>query len=284
MKSVALVVNRYISRDRVEPVVQRILRWLDARSISACILDTDYQPGGCPVCPTNALDGVDCAFALGGDGTVLSTARMVAPRGIPILGVRLGRLGFLSEIDPQDLEFALEKLEQGMFFLEKRSMLAPSVVRAGGTVHTGICLNEVVISRGGLLRPVELSLVINREHVASYFGDGVIVSTPTGSTAYSFSAGGPLLAPDLNGTVVTPLCAHNLFARPLVVGCDKQISIRVLRGGTGMMAVLDGQKSWALRQGDEVMVQTAPHMASLVRFTTWSFYHVLRQKLDARDA
>lgn len=284
LKSVALVVNRYIPRDKVEPVVRRILNWLQARGASACILDADYRPDGCPECPENVLDEVDYAFALGGDGTVLSTARIVAPYGIPILGVRLGQLGFLSEVEPQDLEFALEKLEQGMYFLEKRSMLEAAIVRSGQAIFSGICLNEVVISKGVLLRPIELSLVINGEHVTSYFGDGLIVSTPTGSTAYSLSAGGPLLAPDLNGTVITPLCAHNLFARPLVVDSDKQISVLVMRTEKGAVAVLDGQESWALEQGDEVVVQTASDVASLVRFTTWSFYDVLRQKLDTRDA
>lgn len=284
MKLVVLVVNRYIPRDKVEPVVRRILKWLQARDASACLLDADFEPGGCPVCPENVLNEADYAFALGGDGTVLSTARMVAPYGIPILGVRLGQLGFLSEVEPQDLEFALDKLEQGMYFLEKRSMLEAAVVRAGEAVHSGICLNDVVISKGVLLRPIELSLVINGEHVTSYFGDGLIVSTPTGSTAYSLSAGGPLLAPDLNGTVITPLCAHNLFARPLVVDRDKQISVRIMRTETGTMAILDGQESWALEQGDEIVIQTAPDVVSLIRFTTWSFYHVLRQKLDTRDA
>lgn len=278
------MVNRYISRDKVEPVVRGIMKWLHERGVEVCILDTGHQPGDYPACAGNMLDEVDYAFALGGDGTVLSTARMVAPHGIPVLGVRLGHLGFLSEVDPQDLGFALEKLEQGMYFLEKRSMLEVAAVRAGKALHRGACLNEVVVSKGVLLRPIELSLVINGEHVASYFGDGLIVSTPTGSTAYSFSAGGPLLAPDLNGTVVTPLCAHNLFARPLVVDSDKQVSVRVLHGPTGVVAVLDGQYSWDLEQGDEVVVQAAPYQVSLIRFTTWSFYHVLRQKLDARDA
>ncbi len=284
MKSVALVVNRHISRGLVEPVVKCILKWLEVRDASACILDATHTTGECPICPENVLDNVDFALALGGDGTVLSTARMVAPAGVPILGVRLGQLGFLSEIEPHDLELALEKLERGKYFLEERRMLEATVMHAGQMVYSGICLNDVVVSKGVLLRPVEIGLDIDDERVTAYYGDGLIVSTPTGSTAYSLSAGGPLLAPDVNGVVITPLCAHNLFARPLVVGLDDLIRVHLLKSQKGTMCILDGQESHSLDEGDEILIQASPDVARLVRFTRWSFFHVLREKLGTRDA
>jgi NAD+ kinase len=284
LKSVALMVNRHIAGEQVKPVVKRILKWLEMRGASACILDASHCAGECPVCPENVLENVELAMALGGDGTVLSTARMVAPAGVPILGVRLGQLGFLSEIEPANLETALERLERGTYFLEERRMLEATVMREGQVVYSGICLNDVVVSKGVLLRPVEIGLGIDDERVTAYYGDGLIVSTPTGSTAYSLSAGGPLLAPDVNAVVITPLCAHNLFARPIVVGLDDIIRVVLIKSQKGTMCILDGQESYLLDEGDEILIQASPDVARLVRFTRWSFFHVLREKLGTRDA
>ena len=164
------------------------------------------------------LETIDCGIVLGGDGALLYVARLIYPRQIPIFGVNFGHLGFLTEVDDQCLAESVSRLRAGRFFLEDRLMVGAEVVREGQVAEAFVALNDIVITKGAFARMLRLKLKINGQSAAAFPSDGLIISTPTGSTAYSLSAGGPVIDPSLAVLLLTPICAHSLFARPLVIG------------------------------------------------------------------
>ncbi|ACA59541.1 NAD(+)/NADH kinase [Candidatus Desulforudis audaxviator] len=282
MKNIALVINRLIPRSRIEPVVDQI-----AARCAGCDMTAVYvenESGEWKGLAEARRLGIDLVITLGGDGTVLAGSRMFADLGVPIMGVRLGRLGFLSEVEPAGVAAALEDLANGRFFTENRLMLESRLLRHGEILHRGFCLNDVVLSRGATLRAIELEFEIDGEPVARYAGDGLIVSTPTGSTAYSLSAGGPILAPDLGAVLVTPLCPHSLWIRPLVVGPESRIRVYLTRPAVKPEVVLDGQESWTIREGDVLQVRRSEYPCRLVRFEPKSCYQLVRRKFQGENA
>jgi NAD+ kinase len=218
------------------------------------------------------------ALVLGGDGTLLSAARAVSAAGTLILGVNLGTLGFLTELPLNDLYPALEAIERGSFVVDPRSMLACSVVRNGTVVATYEALNDVVVSKSAIARLNHFELYVELEFVSSYKADGLIVATPTGSTAYSLGAGGPILKPDVDGFVITPVSPHGLTHRPVVVRDTVQIEIRVKTGQDAAYLSVDGQVGTPVRDGDIVRCVKAQHPARLLRFQK-TFFEVLSAKL-----
>jgi NAD+ kinase len=218
------------------------------------------------------------ALVLGGDGTLLSAARAVSAAGTLILGVNLGTLGFLTELPLNDLYPALEAIERGSFVVDPRSMLACSVVRNGSAVATYEALNDVVVSKSAIARLNHFELYVELEFVSSYKADGLIVATPTGSTAYSLGAGGPILKPDVDGFVITPVSPHGLTHRPVVVRDTVQIEIRVKTGQDAAYLSVDGQVGMPVRDGDIVRCVKAKHPARLLRFQK-TFFEVLSAKL-----
>lgn len=277
MGPVILVINRLIPRSRTEPVAAEISERLAAAGIG--VLTVTNEDGD-----WHGLDEARAAcarlvVALGGDGTVLAASRLFADRQVPIVGVRLGKLGFLSEMEPSGLGPALDAWAAGRYRIESRLMLDVTVFRDGERVYGGCGLNDVVLSRGATLRAVEMAFEIDGELVARYAGDGLIVATPTGSTAYSLSAGGPLVDPELPVVLVTPLCAHSLWLRPCVVGADRVVRMYLTRPAVNPVVVLDGQESFPLRDGDEVLVRRASFDCRLVRFAPGGCFRVLNAKL-----
>jgi len=277
VKTVVLVINRLIPRSRTEPVVERITTWLARDGIG--VLCVDNEAGEWRGLAEARQAGADLVIALGGDGTVLAASRLFAYQGVPIVGVRLGKLGFLSEVEPPGVFGALQDWAEGRFRTETRLMLDLAVLRNGEKVYGGCCLNDVVLSRGATLRAIEVAFEIDGEPVARYAGDGLIVSTPTGSTAYSLSAGGPILAPELSAILVTPLCPHSLWIRPCVVGPNSTIRMYLTRPAVNPVVVLDGQESFHLREGDELHVRRADFACRLVRFAPTGYFRVLNRKL-----
>lgn len=282
MKNIALVINRLIPRSRIDPVVDQITARCAGCDITAVYVEN--ESGEWEGLAEARRVGIDLVIALGGDGTVLAGSRMFADLGVPIMGVRLGRLGFLSEVEPDGVVAALEDLAAGRFFTENRLMLECRLFRGDEMRHCGLCLNDVVLSRGSTLRAIELEFEIDGEPVARYAGDGLIVSTPTGSTAYSLSAGGPILAPDLGAVLVTALCPHSLWLRPLVVGPESRIRAYLTRSAVKPVVVLDGQESWAIREGDVLQVRQAEHACRLVRFAPRSCFQDVRRKFQGESA
>jgi len=231
-----------------------------------------------------ALRRADLAIALGGDGTMLRVAREVAPRGIPLLGVNIGTLGFLSGTELADLKRRLDAVLRGRFIVEERSMLSSEVLRAGRRVHgPELALNDVVIRCGDQARAVSLATRSGERFVADFFGDGLIVATPTGSTAYSLAAMGPIIDPSLDVTVLVPICPHTLTQRPLIVPAHLPLTIRLGRRHADetprVLVSLDGRSGCELRVGDEVRVRRAETPLRLLLPPGRSFFEVLRRKL-----
>lgn len=220
---------------------------------------------------------VEMIIAFGGDGTILRAARLAAHRGIPILGVNLGGFGFLAEISTEDLPGALPDLLAGRFELDERMMLQ---VQAGGKdAEPWLALNDVVVTKSGVARVLRLRVLVNGEHLASYPADGVIVATPTGSTAYSLSAGGPVLHPNVEALVITPICPHTFNARSVVVNGNAAVEIGSTVPSPEAIVTVDGRLGLSLADSWQVRVRRAEQTTRFVRVRNSSFYGILRTKL-----
>ena len=220
----------------------------------------------------------DFALVLGGDGTLLSAARAVAHESVPILAVNLGSLGFLTEVPLNELYVALEAVDKGQCPVEERSVLDCRLIRNEQCITQNFALNDVVVNKSAISRLVEFDLYIDGNFVFQYKADGVIIATPTGSTAYSLAAGGPVLMPSVDAFVVTPVCPHSLTHRPLVVTETSQIELRVETGEEQAFLSIDGQIGLPVQQGDRVFCQRAGHKVKLMRLRR-TFFDVLRNKL-----
>jgi len=221
----------------------------------------------------------DLYVVIGGDGTLLMAARAIALNPRPILGVNLGGLGFLTETAPDEMDHALAEILAGRYELDPRIGLEVTVVRGGRTIMRQWTLNDAVINKSALARIIEIDLSIDREPVTTYKADGLIISTPTGSTAYSLSAGGPIVHPNLEAFLVTPICPHTLSLRPLVVP-DRSVAEMSLRAGDSeVYLTLDGQVGHPLKQKDKVRVRRSRQPILMVRSPRRSYFEVLRRKL-----
>ena len=221
---------------------------------------------------------VDLLIVLGGDGTLLSMARAVGDLGVPILGVNLGGLGFLTATTLEEMLPALDTLLSGGMEVEERMMLSARLVRGGQAIGEYMALNDVVITKSAMSRIIDLAVSVGGRHAISYRADGLIISTPTGSTAYNLSAGGPILFPTMDAVVLTPIAPHTLSNRPIVVPAAQRIEV-TLRVEQDVMLTMDGQVGVPLREGDAVEVQKAAARIRLVRFPQKDFFSVLRTKL-----
>lgn len=265
----------------VKRTLHDVVNWLRARSIDV-VLDTTSamllgEQGGYQ--KSQLATTADVLLVLGGDGTMLNAARLAGERSIPILGVNMGGLGFLTEVRLENLYPSLERVFANDFVLDERLMLRTHIHRHGETVEQGEVLNDVVISKGTLARMIELKIAIQGRFVTNLRGDGLIVSSPTGSTAYSLSAGGPIIDPAVQSLILTPICPHTLTHRPLIVPGHAEIEVTLTSKDDGAMATLDGQVGVAMTQGDRVVIQTSEHRSRLIRFPETNYYDVLREKL-----
>jgi NAD+ kinase len=237
---------------------------------AAPVIDRAEMPGWAPA----------LVIVLGGDGTLLSVAGIFASSGTPILGVNLGFLGFLTEVRLGDLYSTLEGWCVGCHELESRAMLQAKLWRDGAMHSTYEALNEVVVSKGDIARMGDFAVELEGKNVARFRADGVIVSTPTGSTAYTLAANGPILTPNVDAMVVTPICPHLLTLRPIVVRGDALLTVRVEAVPNQALLTIDGQKAVDLQVGDEVRCQKSLHSVKLVRLREGGFFEALRSKLS----
>ena len=226
----------------------------------------------------------DAVIVLGGDGSLLDAARRAAPCGKPLLGINMGRLGFMSELEMSELSL-LENLFTGNFELDRRAMLHITVkTSTGGTRAESFALNDAVISNGSVARIVDLELYASGEPVTTYRADGVIVATPTGSTAYSMSAGGPIVDPELGCLCVTPICPHSLTARPMVFRDDAVIEIKnTCQREKMLFLTVDGKINFEIYRGDSVTVTRSAMSTALIRFKKSGFYNRLQSKMNAYE-
>ena len=223
---------------------------------------------------------VQFVIVLGGDGTLLGAARRVARYGVPILGVNLGGLGFLTEIPLKSLYPAIELMLEGRLEMETRLMLEAVVVREGKERCRFLVLNDVVINKGALARIIDLDVFINDQFLTTFRADGLIVSTPTGSTAYNLSAGGPILYPTMSSFILTPICPFTLTNRPILLPDSHVLSITLSRRGEERVSLtFDGQVGFDLFQGDKVLIQKAKEKLKLIKSPDQSYFEILREKL-----
>lgn len=221
----------------------------------------------------------DLLVVLGGDGTLLAAAREAAPHGIPILPINLGSLGFLTSFTLEELYPALEECLSGKAETSERVMLTASLRRHGQIVESKNVLNEAVINKGALARMIEVELFIDSEFVCRYRADGLIIATPTGSTAYSLSAGGPIVHPAVESLIVTPICPHTLTDRPVVIGDNCSIEMRLRGQAESVYLTLDGQKGIVMESEDCVSIARAQDRLRLIQPHRKSYYEILRSKL-----
>lgn len=285
MKSKSIGILTKPKFPEIKATLQAVVTWLRARNI-VVLLDTTSatllgEKGG--IQKTELAGKADVLLVLGGDGTMLNAARLAGERGIPILGVNMGGLGFLTEVRLEHLYPSLERVFANEYVLDERLMLKAHVHRHGETVTQGVVLNDVVVSKGTLARMIELRIAIQGQFVTNLRGDGLIVSTPTGSTAYSLSAGGPIINPAVQSLMLTPICPHTLTHRPLIVPGNVEIDVTLTSRDDGATATLDGQVGISLTQGDSVVLTTSEHRTKLIRFPETNYYDVLREKLKWGD-
>ncbi len=281
MKSKSIGILTKPKFPEVKTTLEGVVTWLRARNIDV-LLDTTSatllaEPGG--IQKTQLARKADVLLILGGDGTMLNAARLAAERSIPILGVNMGGLGFLTEVRLDNLYPSLDRVFANDFVQDERLMLNAHVHRHGETVARGTVLNDVVISKGTLARMIELKIAIQGQFVTNLRGDGLIIGTPTGSTAYSLSAGGPIIYPAVQCLILTPICPHTLTHRPLIVPGDVEIEVTLTSRDDGAMATLDGQVGIAMTQGDTAVIEASDHRTRLIRFPESHYYDVLREKL-----
>jgi len=255
--------------------------WLEQRGIQVTFdTKTATAVGRLGGVPRNQLPlDVDLAIVAGGDGTLLSVARSAAPLNIPILGVNLGSLGFLTELQPDEMFEGLAAVLDGQYRIAERKTLRVRHVRQGRVQQEYAVLNDAVIGKSALARMITIVLKIDREEVATYTADGLIISSPTGSTAYALSAGGPILDPRMSAFVIAPICPHTMTYRPLVVPGDVQIESSLRSTGEAVYLTLDGQIGIPLESDDSIAVDRHPNPVRLVHVAGRGFFEVLRRKL-----
>ena len=233
----------------------------------------DGQPRG------DLPEGCDVIVVLGGDGTLLSAARGVGSRQVPLLAVNLGGLGFMMTTGPHELADALDRVEAGSYQLDSRMVLEAALDRDAGAGERFFALNDVVVSHGGIARALRLEVYADEEYIGRYTADGLILSTPTGSTAYSLAAGGPVILPGVEGLCLTPICPHSLSNRSVVLPAAARLEIRVAGGDEERCLSVDGQVGRRLEAEDRVTVRRAGHTVDIVQTRSVPYFDVLRNKL-----
>jgi NAD+ kinase len=267
------------SQPQAAGAARGLVKWLLQRGLQVITDEEVGEVTGQPPVPRSLLAArVDLVIVLGGDGTLLSVARAVSERPVAILGVNLGTLGFLTEIALDELFAALERVLAGEVRVEPRMRLEVRALRAGEELGRYLALNDAVLTKADLARMIDLETRAGGSQVTTYHADGLIVATPTGSTAYSLSAGGPIVLPELEAFVLTPICPHTLTQRPLVLPHSSQIEICV-RSRDEVQLTVDGQEGIALRPGDVVAVRRSDHPIRLIASPFRNRFEILREKL-----
>lgn len=278
MKSIGIVANP--KKPKVEKIIEQMILWAEKNKIDCYLSDElkDLVEEKEKLLPLSSLPKEsEVLISLGGDGTMLKTARTVGQGSNPILGINLGSLGFITETTTNDLEKTLNRLLKKEFQLEKRMVLKAKIDLMDQPYV--FALNDVVLDKGGVARLIQMHLYDKDEFVCSYSADGLIISTPTGSTAYSLASGGPIINPKINAIIVSPICPHTLASRPIIFSEKGDLKIVVECDQRDALLTIDGQIAKTLKSGTSVLVSKAEHTVNLIKFPESSFYSVLRKKL-----
>jgi NAD+ kinase len=266
---------------RAVELAAQIAEWAAARGISLAVSErcSDCLPDTARVTDKELAERCDLLVVLGGDGTMISTVSLVSGRGVPVLGINLGTLGYLTEFAVDDAIPALESAARGDYNVIKRMMLEWQVLRQGEQVGRGAALNDVVVNKSALARIIEIDCSVGSDYVTTYRADGLIVATPTGSTAYNLSAGGPIIAPAAEVISICPICPHTLTNRPLVLPYDVDIKLQLKSGSEEVMLTSDGQTGMPLVAGDRVEIIRSPKTFNTVSARDRDYFEILRSKL-----
>jgi NAD+ kinase len=279
IRKIGLILKKQDSR--IQSILKDIVPWLHSRGVEVFVDQVSAEhcsPGTRVSTPEEIVARVDMLSVFGGDGTLLYAARLVGGTGVPILGINLGSLGFLTEVKLDEMHEAFGLLVSGSYQLERRMLLNVEVIRDGKVSAQYLALNDAVINKGALARIMDLEVSVNAQPVLSTRADGLILSTPTGSTGYSLSAGGPILFPTLEAFIIAPICPHTLTNRPVVIP-DKDTVVVCLRRGTDAMLTVDGQVGMPLEPQDCIRVRRADAVLQLVLPFGNTFFKLLREKL-----
>lgn len=283
MNKFCVITNR--DKDTDLAVTSEIVDYMN-KNHKECLLLEGQNPVSCSHRFTDAKaipEDTECAIVLGGDGTIIQAANDLAGKGIPILGVNLGTLGFLAETEKHNIYEALDSLFADQCGMESRMMLHGSIFSSSKKAYEGIVLNDIVITRSGFSRIISVSIYVNDELVDRYRGDGVIISTPTGSTGYNLSSGGPVVKPDARVMIITPICPHTLNSRSIVVSSEDLVKIKIDESKKTQeeeaIATFDGRMAILLQAEDIIDISKAQEETKLVKINHTSFFNILRTKI-----
>jgi NAD+ kinase len=278
IKKVGIIAN--IEKENMAGFASTLKKWLENRKIKVSLeANIAAAVGGGGFKLEDLAAKVDLIAVLGGDGTMLRTARYVARHPVSIVGINMGTFGYLTEVNLNETYAAFELILKGDFLTEKRMMLDVKIHRDKKIIGSGIVLNDVVINRGNLSRIVELETSINNQYLTTYKSDGLIISTPTGSTAYSLSAGGPIVFPGKELIIINPICPHTLTNRPIIFPENSALQIALWSKESGATVTLDGQESYRISSGDVITIRKSKYYTRLVLSPHRSYGEILRSKL-----
>lgn len=280
MKKIGFMVN--LRKESSPRIAHQVINWLIENNREVYLTTETAEGLSLPKYGVKADDLFsmsDCILVLGGDGTLLNAARCAAGKNIPLLGINLGQLGFLTELEVDKLIYGLEELISGHYHIEERMMLEAYVYRNGNISCNFHGLNDMVITKGAFARMIEMKTYVDSEYLTTYPADGLIVSSPTGSTAYSLSAGGPIVSPSLDVIIITPICPHTLYARPVIISHNQIVRVVIVSDSGEVMLTVDGQDGFLLQAKDEVVVKKSNLTTKLIKLRNRSFYDILREKL-----
>jgi NAD+ kinase len=275
------IIANYTHR-RTPEIVQNIIAWGEKTGTLLVfgeeVAENEGKTGD--LLTEGSIGSLDALIAIGGDGTILTSSRLVSGTKTPVFGINVGGLGFLTLATAENYFTHLERFRKGEYVIEERMMLEVRVDGRGDQEDLIFhALNDAVISKGAFSRIVQLRLDISGEEIGTFLSDGIIISTPTGSTGYSLSAGGPLVFPTMEALLITPICPHTLGARPLVIPSDSRVTVTVLSRGIDLTLTMDGQKGTVLQGGSQIRLSRANRSTRLVRSPEDSFFALLRRKL-----
>lgn len=279
MKTIAIFPN--IEKSESAGVLERIVAFFADKDVRLVMPEATARLFGYPELGVQCLDelNVDMGLSIGGDGTLLGVCRQLYAKDIPCCGINIGNVGFLADIEVPELESRLGKLLKDEYYIEERIVISSSHYSRGEKRFLGHALNDVVICKGGVSRMLHLGMSVAGCRLTDYKADGVIVSTATGSTAYSLSAGGPIINPVVKSLLITPICPHTLEVRPMVISDEDHVRIHIAAVHQDIQITLDGQESYPMLPGDEVTIRKAKNPAKIIKFEDRNYYYTLKNKL-----
>lgn len=284
MKTIGVITNTDKDKDlKYTRILVESVREFGGKALVPSDISEGLGLGGNPLTEDDVFENSELVVCLGGDGTFLKAARKAVPKGLPMLGINLGSLGFLTEVEKKDIRSTVEKLLQGEYKAEERIVMEMVIRSEEGEIARDIAINDVVVSKGALSRILHVKTYINDVFVDTFPGDGLIISTPTGSTAYSLSAGGPIVEPDVDLILVTPICPHILYSRSIISSGERVIKAVLEEDyAYSAMVTVDGQMGYEIKGGYSIEVRRSTQIVKIIRVNSRNFYNILRTKIYDR--